>query len=298
MPKNPFQTENPKEISLHKRIERALGKSNTPLNESVNDDSLSDSSNTTNKTNTTNTVKEEAILQRLSRRNEKEIKHSVIQPCMLFNRINATIALEQKKEIETSAGCSIYYQAPETHNITKENGKSFNCIFLNWRKALTDLFSRYRKACIHGQSFSFFVYTDEAICFFHVSGCNGCESICCGKKDKYALSIRCKDKNHYLFSEKDFLSDGNDNFYLSGTGVLFVLDIIINFEASSVQALPFVISKHFFLNAISSQPQLFFHQLMQDKKPMYNLIIRGWLQGEDAQVLNNASNIKADIRDK
>lgn len=290
MSKNPFQATSSSKKTLGRKIARIMG----GCDSGSKDDPAQPPPNQPNPVMVFSKKIEEEVLERLSVKKECRAKAVLIHPYLIFNQVSSAINIEQKKEVEKIFASLMYYQSPETHLIRKEEGNSFSSIFLNWRRALTDLFSRYRSAVVQKKTFSFLVYIDGATCYFHVSGGSRCKNTCCSLEG-YALYVSCKDKNHYVFSEKQFEKD-EGGFCLNGKGVLFILDMIINIEISSVQAIPFVLSKHLFFHGIVVQPSISFQAEKRTGDQIYKVSVKGWVMGSDVQLLNESCFLQACIK--
>ncbi|OAG31974.1 hypothetical protein NEDG_00449 [Nematocida displodere] len=224
-------------------------------------------------------LSEKALLQKLSVPARPKAPLSTPAAPSVFNAAKATLTPEAKAGIELTLKTLIYYQVPETHTVKKEEGNAFKTIFLNWRQGLAGVFAQYRKACINKEPFFFFAYTDGATCFFHTPGYQGCAHPCCSGK-KYALSISGLDPQSSLLSDGAF-AEKSGVFYLSGPGVLFILDSILNTEASTIHPLPFIISKTPFLHGICTKPAISFRAEKSTVHQMFRASATGWMLGTD-----------------
>ncbi|KAI5187428.1 hypothetical protein NEHOM01_2170 [Nematocida homosporus] len=290
MPVNPFQARSVPDKSIESRLGQVLG---STLDQDYPKKVKTEESKI--KTEVSLVTSEAEILKSLSVKREDKPKPDPIDRYSFFNLVKSNVTEDQKKGIETVLQDRVYYHVPETESIRREEGSSFAAIFTNWRKALSGIFSEYRAACIQNKKeFAFMAYVEEALCFFHTAGYGGCSLLCCVEKKRYALRIACSDKDHSLLVEKKFQSD-KDGFYLAGTGVLFILDIILNFQASSVVPLPFILSPSFFFNGIASRPTVQCRAVKSAQAKTYRLVITGWVLSSDILLLNKAADTQASI---
>ncbi|KAI5170844.1 hypothetical protein NEFER03_0303 [Nematocida sp. LUAm3] len=238
-------------------------------------------------------IEESDILCKISKSSKKQKDKCPIDKHSFFNQVKAIVSEKQKEEIEKNLAQAIYYHVPENHSVFKEESAAYNIIFYNWRMALRLLFTKYRKACIEKTAFSFYIYVEGAACFFHTPKYEECLFLCCSEANTYSLYINHPPKDYVLLSTGEFQKE-KSGVSLSGSRVLFILDTIINYQTSAMFPIPFVISKHLFINSILSSPVWAFKSdtFIQQKKK-YSFSVSSWIFGSDISLLNSAESVKA-----
>ncbi|KAI5189558.1 hypothetical protein NECID01_0581 [Nematocida sp. AWRm77] len=229
-------------------------------------------------------VKENQILEYLSVPAKSTNVQALFCSHEIFNSVRAEVNEEEKNALEKTLESLVYYQTPETHTIKKESSELYRTVFINWRKGVSEIFAQYRAFCSQEQPFAFFVYIDGVVCFFHTAGYNSCRNACCLQKNRFSLLISGAEDTHFLILESDFQKQ-DGLFCMSGKSVLFILDTIINLQASSVHALPFVLSKHFFFNGIATRPTASIKAEKSLAEKLFNVRIDGWVMSMDLEAL-------------
>lgn len=237
-------------------------------------------------------IDERILLNKLSVRREPEKKKPLLDSCSIFNFVKGSLEESTKIFIESRIDSFVYYQAPESHRIKKEESEAYNFIFLNWRKGLTGLFAEYRRANTKKTDFSFYVYADKAVYYFHTNKYSGCTSPCCINNTSYALLVRSDEDSLNILFDSNFKRD-TEGYYLSGRSVLFVLDSILNTQASTVCSLPFVLSKYPFTNGIITKPEISIKPEKHRNTKTYRIMIKGWIISRDILALNEAIQLEA-----
>ncbi|KAH9387295.1 uncharacterized protein NEMAJ01_2191 [Nematocida major] len=238
-------------------------------------------------------IDEKTILDALGVYSLAEKAGSAVPETGIFNYVKASAEEAVKEALEKEVGKCVYYQTPETHLILREDSAAYNAIFRSWRKGLAGLFTDYRNANAAKKDFSFHAYSSGSVFFFHTSGYAGCSRICCKNNGSYALYVLAKDADIADLFESSFQRDGDEGWGLSGRAVLFVLDSIINTQASTVCALPLVLSKYPFENGIMTKPSLVVRPEKISHKKTYRILIKGWIASADIRTLSQAEQVEA-----
>lgn len=236
-------------------------------------------------------VDEEAVQNVLAKQKMPATKNPLLPSNSMYNYISASVGEPEKILLEKKLESTVYYQTPETHTIRKEEGHAYNYIFQNWRKGLSGLFAEYRKANAKNIEFAFYAYSDKIIYYFHTVGYKSCSYLCCADSSSYALHAISTHSLSELFDSK-FKQDKN-GWYLSGRSVLFILDILINTQATTVCALPLIISKYPFTNGIITRPTIKIKPEKHLSKNTYRISINGWVLSEDILMLNRSIQLEA-----
>ncbi|KAI5189178.1 hypothetical protein NEMIN01_0344 [Nematocida minor] len=237
-------------------------------------------------------IDEKNILSALATHKKEEIKEPWLSPSSICNFLRASVDEITKNSLEEKLGSLLYYQTPETHKIKKDSSDAYSAIFNNWRKGLSGLFAEYRKANAKKSDFSFYAYSDKTVYHFHTNGYNGCVHPCCEDAVIYSLHVLPTDKSLNDLFDSKFKKD-KQGCYLSGRSVLFILDTIINTEASTVCALPLILSKHPFINSILTKPAVVIKSEKRSNNSMYRVSMKGWALTEDILMLNAAMHLEA-----
>ncbi|OAG30820.1 hypothetical protein NEIG_00304 [Nematocida sp. ERTm5] len=279
MKKNPFQCKKQKENTLEGAIHEAISGVKPEPEKQIAEPLI--------KTIEPVQINEAEILKTLIDQKAKEKQGRIILSNYIYNHIKLLTDEKTKTDFETTMGSLLYYQTPETHTIKKENSTAYASIFVNWREGLAGLFAEYRKANTKKTEFSFYAYSDGIVHYFHTNECGGCVRPCCANKSGYSLFIISDSQNPKEIYESEFIQNGSE-WYLSGRGVLFILDTLLNTQASSVCALPLVISKYPFLNGILKKPSFSIRSENRSGEKMYRIAIKGWIITSDILFVNSS----------
>lgn len=283
MKKNPFQTKTPGRTSIRAALSNVFNtKEIEPVVKKKKEETLVESSTV---------VDEEVLHSTLSVQKEKSEKEPLLSGNSMYNYINASVGETEKDLLRKKIECTVYYQTPETHTIRKEESGAYDAVFQNWRKGLSGLFAEYRKANTMKNDFSFCVYYDRTVYHFHTVGYNSCKSLCCKDSSIYALYAVSPHSLSNIF-DSDFKQD-KMGWCLSGRSVLFVLDTIINAQATTVCSLPLVLSKYPFINGIVTKPLVVIKPEKHRNRRSFRVVVKGWVLSEDILMLNTSAQLEA-----
>lgn len=287
---NPFSTPQQHEESVEQRMRRAIG--SAPKAEKKRRKAEHPPARPEPQT-----IEENLVLGFLTAHPKDKAAEPPMKLFSICNKIRSSVTETSKQQIEAYFEKTVYYQTPETHTVKKEASSAYALIFSNWRKGLSEIFSNYRRHSTQNEEFSFFVYLEGALCFFHTPRYKNCAFSCCKTPQVYSLLVTDADESFSILSENEFKREGAA-FSLSGKSVLFVLDTIINMQVSSIRALPFVLSKYFFLNGIPSKPSVTFRAENSQGKKTFRMEIRGWTISSDIPSLEeNPSTVMQVVED-
>lgn len=280
---NPFQKKNPISTDIHSVLSSVFSTKETEP--AVKKENVKVSSHETAQ------IDDEAIHSILIGHRIPVPQEPLLPPTTMYNYINASVGEMEKTLLKQKMETFQYYQTPETHTVTKEDSLAYSTIFQNWRKGLSGLFANYRKANASKSGYAFYAYSDRIIYYFHTVGYNGCTSLCCTDSSGYALYASSNYSLSDVFDSK-FKRDSR-GWYLSGRSVLFILDTIINAQASTVCALPLILSKYPFVNGIITKPEIKIKSEKHHSRKAYRVTVRGWVLSEDILMLNASSHLEA-----
>jgi Domain of unknown function (DUF5095) len=239
-------------------------------------------------------IDEKDIIKRLGERKGKVGKKKRIEEIGVYNRIKAVLSESLKTSVEWSLGNALYYQSPETHLIRKEDSNAFRAVFLNWRRAIVSLFSRFKR---NEDELGFFVCSEETLYFFHRKGYLGCRESCCEGEGPYRVRIRGRSMREIEDSMKGedilYAKKGEDVF-VRGKSVLYLFDGILNGDRSS-SPLPLILSKTPFLYGILTRPQLSLKSIKREGGVMYYAEIEGWLIGREVEEINEGELVECGV---
>ncbi|KAI5136376.1 hypothetical protein NEAUS05_1694 [Nematocida ausubeli] len=286
MKKNPFQCKKQQETTIEKVIQGVLAEECEESTDKNTED--------LDKTEEVSAVNETDVLKALQTHKKEQKILSEIPLNYIYNYTQVVSADEEiKNRLEETVKNLLYYQVPESHMFKKESSSVYNSIFVSWRQGLTELFSEYRRANTQGSKFSFYVYSDKLVYYFHTNKYNGCDKPCCHKAG-YSLYISAKNMKTTDILERfesNFVQSG-DEFYLSGKEVLFILDTILNTQVSTIQSLPLVLSKYPFVNSILKKPTYTVRSENRSGKKAFRIIIKGWIITTDIAFVNLSTQIE------
>lgn len=288
--KNPFRVTSSEAVPVEQQLGQILGRTTVPAGPATKPASRGSGVEPGGPA----VLDEDEVLGYLAVPDKAEVAGPELFPYAMFNSVRAEISERQKEELEQRVGELVYYQTPETHTIRKESSPLYAAVFANWRKGVIDLFCQYRTFCFQGRAFAFLVHLEGVLCFFHTPGYNGCQQRCCEGEGRFALLVSGADDEHFLILESPFEKQASW-FCLSGKSVLFVLDTIVNLQASLVHSLPFVLSKHFFFNSIATRPAVKLQAERNLSEKRFNVKIEGWVMSMDLAALQNTPSLVGKI---
>lgn len=232
-------------------------------------------------------------------------KQARIRKDQIYNSIKFMAGEDAKTWVERKIERTVYYQYPEVYGIKKEPSQAFEVIFLNWRKAIASLFSRFREVCLRNarapgasRGAGFYVYADKALYFFHSREYKGCARACCAGEEGGVYHLRVFSPRREeafeagLRREEIEYRRKEGAFYISGHSVLYLFDGILNLQASPLGALPMVLSRRPFLYGILTKPSVSVRSASANNGVLeYYMEIEGWHMGKDFARLNSRASV-------